>query len=117
MSTLLSNGITVPKTYRPGLGFSPSSGPQVGGLGVNANPSYYSSTFFGDNVKALFPLIGQNSFGKKKRSKKRKVKKSRKRKFSKKSRKRKFSKKSRKGKSKRVSKQKKRKSKKSKHRY
>ena len=67
MSTYLSNGISVPKIYRPGLGYSPASGPQVGGLGVNANPHEYSSTFFGDNVKALFPLVGQNAFGNRRR--------------------------------------------------
>ena len=63
--TELSNGIIVPKYYNPGLGYSPASGPPVGGLGVGANPRVYSSTFFGDDVKALLPPT--NAFGKRKR--------------------------------------------------
>lgn len=53
--TELSGGIVVPKYYKAGLGYSPASGPQVGGLGVGANPREYSSTFFGSDVKNLLP--------------------------------------------------------------
>jgi hypothetical protein len=55
------------KYYVPGLGYSPAGGPPVGGYGP-ANPSIYSSTFFGSDVKGLLPLVNMFS---KKRSKKR----------------------------------------------
>ena len=51
-----SEGIIVPKYYIKGYGYSNSSGPPSGGLGVNANPAFYSSTFFGSDVKGLFPI-------------------------------------------------------------
>lgn len=95
MTTILGGDIAVPKLYRPGLGYSPASGPQNGGLGVNANPYVYSSTFFGDNVKALFPSVvadavaaGKVSFGRRRSRKRSKRSKKRSRKSSKKSRKR-----------------------------
>lgn len=67
--------LVLPFQYRTGLGYSPASGPQVGGagLGVMGDPSIYSSTFFGSDVKGLFPDPKQNfnakksAFGKKRR--------------------------------------------------
>lgn len=50
------------KYYEPGLGYSTSSGPPVGGYGP-ANPRIYSSTFFGSDVKDLLPL--NSGFGRK----------------------------------------------------
>ena len=60
------------KYYVPGLGYSTSSnGGTGGGPNFPANPSVYSSTFFGDNIKALFPIMPSiNSFGRSKRFKK-----------------------------------------------
>ncbi len=57
--------LNLPITFRSGLGYSPASGPQVGGigLGINGDPSIYSSTFFGSDVKGLFP----NRFSSKRR--------------------------------------------------
>jgi hypothetical protein len=66
--TTLYPGMTVPKIYTKGLGYSPASGPQVGGLDISANPYVYSSTFFGSDVKGLLPPIVNFS---KKRTKKR----------------------------------------------
>jgi hypothetical protein len=59
--TTLPDGLIVPKIYRPGLGYSASSGPQVGGLNVGANPREYSSTFFGSDIKSLLPMTYQFS--------------------------------------------------------
>lgn len=88
MNTLKLNGfetITVPKYFIPGLGYSPASGPPSGGLwlGPSGDSSINNSgSFFGYDVKGLFP----NSFGSKKRSsKKRSSKKVKKIKKSKKS--------------------------------
>ena len=84
------SGYSVPLNFTPGYGYGPGSGPPVGGRGVGASPKLYSSTFYGSNVKSLFPLISQydlpavskqqfmkkKSFGRKKRrSRKRKSKK------------------------------------------
>lgn len=53
--TTLSSGLKVPLNYKPGLGYSPASGPPMGGQWMQASPEIYSSTFFGSNVKGLFP--------------------------------------------------------------
>ncbi len=58
MTTL--GDITVPKYYIAGLGYSPSSGPAVGGgsgYGFKYGPEIYSSTFFGSDVKSLLPAF------------------------------------------------------------
>lgn len=76
VGTELYPGLVVPKIYRPGLGYSTATGPQVGGTGLGpadaggASPYKYSSTFFGSDVKQLFPSTFQFSKTKVYRSKK-----------------------------------------------
>src|ERR1700722_9782432 len=93
--TELLYGITVPKIYTPGYGYSNASGTPEGGIGLgpgyadnieasnapvellaNASPWIYSTTFYGSNVKDLVPVIpiykGASSFGSLSRSKKNK---------------------------------------------
>ena len=68
MSTDLLGSISVPKIYRPGLGDSPASSGCAAGslLPENGNIYYYSSSFFGENMKDLLPnptINPQFSFG------------------------------------------------------
>jgi len=71
--TTLYPGMIVPKYYIPGLGYSPSSGPPIGGYGVGANPRQYSSTFYGSDVKQLYPNTWQFSKNAKKVTKRAKL--------------------------------------------
>ena len=66
--TELYPGMVVPKLYIRGLGYSASSGPQVGGFGTLSSPREYSSTFYGSNVKQLLPYTYEFSKRKKKSS-------------------------------------------------
>jgi hypothetical protein len=72
MTTLL-DGLVVPKYYTEGYGYSHASGPPVGGFGPE-NPYIYSSTFYGSDVKGLFPA-NNSYYGHKKKLRRRKVKK------------------------------------------
>lgn len=76
--------LNVPKTYVPGLGYSPASGPAVGGgFGVDYSPEIYSSTFFGSDVKGLFP----RQFGKTSKRTHKRTRKSRRKSYRKRTRK------------------------------
>lgn len=73
MSATVNNGIATLQFYE-GLGYSPASGGPVGGLGVDATPLFYSTTYFGSDVKGLLP--NNLTFGhKKSRTKKTRTKK------------------------------------------
>jgi hypothetical protein len=63
--TNIVDGFITSKHFVPGFGYSPSSGQNIGAA-VQANPSIYSSTFFGTDLKSLFPS-GKFSFSKKKK--------------------------------------------------
>jgi hypothetical protein len=54
-----SQTVYLPIEFRRGLGYSPASGPSVGGTNyTDYNPMIYSSTFFGSRVKEfMIPMI------------------------------------------------------------
>jgi hypothetical protein len=57
--TKLPSGIEVPLNFKPGEGYSPGSGPPIGGFG-----NMPMSTFFGEDLSDLLPKgIGKRSFG------------------------------------------------------
>lgn len=67
--TTLPSGIVVPQYFTEGLGYSPASGPAVGGGGpVSYSPAIFSSTFFGSDIR-LFPRYGFSFSNKKLRLK------------------------------------------------